>query len=375
MTTPDLLPVARPLLPTADALLPYLRRIDTARWYSNFGPLCERFAYELETHLCVPNGTLILVSNATVGLALALAETARPDGRYCLVPAWTFVATAHAVHEAGYDPFFVDVDPQTWALTPDLARAALARVPGPVAGVMPVAPFGAPFDIAAWDRFAEETGIPVVVDAAAAFDTLRPGRSPAVVSLQATKVLGVGEGGFVVCSDRALALRIRQAANFGFLGRREAEIPGTNGKMSEYHAAVGLAALGAWPETRRRLLGVAGAYAETLSRIPGVTLQPGFGRDWTSMTCIVAFDAPVQAAVAEALAAAGIETRAWWGVGPWAQPAFRERPRTAVTVTERLAERTLGLPFAVDLDRCAVDRVGAALDVALTRHAARAFAR
>jgi dTDP-4-amino-4,6-dideoxygalactose transaminase len=170
------------------------------------------------------------------------------------------------------------------------------------------------------------------------------------------------------------ALRIRQAANFGFLGRREAEIPGTNGKLSEYHAAVGLAALAAWPETRRRLLGVASAYVEILSRIPGVTLQPGFGRDWASMTCIVAFDRPLQAAVAADLAATGIETRAWWGVGPWAQPAFRDGPRTPVPVTEELAERTLGLPFAVDLQRSAVDRVGATLATALARHAARAVA-
>ena len=62
---------------------------------------------------------------------------------------------------------------------------------------MPVVPFGQPIDVAAWDRFAAATGLPVVIDAAAGFDTLVPGRIPTVVSLHATKVLGAGEGAFV----------------------------------------------------------------------------------------------------------------------------------------------------------------------------------
>jgi dTDP-4-amino-4,6-dideoxygalactose transaminase len=366
--------VARPLLPTLDRIAPLLAEIDRNRWYSNFGPLAERFAGALGAHFGTPDGAEpALVANATVGLSLCLSAVARPGARFCLVPAWTFVATAHAVRGAGLEPFFVDVDPHRWALTPTLARAALARAPGPVAAAMPVAPFGAPLDGLAWDAFEAETGVPVVIDAAAAFDTLRPVRAPAVLSLQATKALGVGEGGAVLSTDADLLRRLRQASNFGFYGRREAEIPGTNAKMSEYHAAVGLAALEDWPATRVRLVAVADAYARALADVPGVAIQPGFGTGWVSMTCIAVLDRTPQEIVAAALDRLGIETRSWWGRGPWAQPAFAAAPCLGVGTTERLAARTLGIPFAVDLTLDEVERVGAALEVTLA--ASAAFAR
>ena len=106
---------------------------------------------------------------------------------------------------------------------------------------MPVAPFGAPFNIEEWDEFHRVTGIPVVIDAAAGFDTASAGLSPVMISLHATKAMGIGEGGLILCRDNNLAEQIRAARNFGFLGERVAEIPGMNAKLSEYGAAVGLA--------------------------------------------------------------------------------------------------------------------------------------
>jgi dTDP-4-amino-4,6-dideoxygalactose transaminase len=294
-----------------------------------------------------------------------------------MVPAWTFVATAHAVRNAGAVPWFVDVDPDRWALTPDLARAALRTAPGPVAAVMPVVPFGAPFDLAPWEDFQDETGVPVVVDAAAAFDTLVPRSVPAVVSLHATKVLGTGEGGLVACTDPRLVQRIRQAANFGFYGSRIAELPGTNAKLSEYHAAVGLAALDAWPETRAAWMAVAGHCRRHLAPLAGVTIQPGFGESWIGSTCMVSFASTGQKDVASRLQAAGIETRAWWGDGPSGHPAFRDAPcpviphpafpHPAFPHTAGLAARVLGLPFAVDLGDDDMARVAASLERTLNR--------
>ena len=79
-------------------------------------------------------------------------------------------------------------------MTPEIARVALRRAPAKLGAVMPLAPFGAPIDYAAWDCFAEETGIAVIIDGAAAFDTARPGRAPVALSPHATKVLGRGGG-------------------------------------------------------------------------------------------------------------------------------------------------------------------------------------
>jgi len=360
---PDWLPVGRPLLPLADAVLPYLREMDGNRWYANHGPLVRRLEERLAAHYGLSADCVATVSSGTTGLTAALLAQGATQGGLCVLPSWSFVASAHAAVAAGLVPYLVDVDAVGWALTPEGAQRAIEAAPGPVAAVMPVMPFGAPLDMAAWDRFAERTGLAVVVDGAAGFDALRPGRVPTVVSLHATKALGVGEGGFVASRDGALVRAVEDTANFGFVRQREAERAGLNAKMSEMHAAVGLAALDLWPHTRAAFRAVAEAYAQALDGMPGVMGLRGAG--WVSSTLVATFDAPVADAVAGRLRERGIDTRAWWSKGIHRQAAFLGYPRRPLPVTERLADSTLGLPFHADLTVADVVRVADAVADAL----------
>jgi len=203
-TSPPLIHVLRPRLPSASELLPYLQEIDQARWYSNGGPLVTRLERELSRHFGLPNLGVVTAANCTLGLtAVLLAREVRP-GSLCLMPSWTFAATPHAARAAGLVPFFHDVDQRTWALDPNAVRETLKRQASPIGAVMVVSPFGAPIDLHAWEKFEDDTGVPVVVDAAAGFDTARPSRIPSVVSLHATKILGAGEGGFIITADPRL---------------------------------------------------------------------------------------------------------------------------------------------------------------------------
>lgn len=349
------IPVMRPRLPSARILAPYLERIDSGRIYSNFGPLACTFEDRLSAHYALPADVVSTVANATLGLTLALAaQDARP-GTLCLMPAWTFVASAHAAVMAGLTPYFVDVDVETWALDPEAIAAEIARAPDVVGAVMPVAPFGRPIDIAAWDRFHSRTGLPVVIDAAAGFDALKPGAVPAVVSLHATKILATGEGGFVVSTDAALKQEIRGRSNFGFAGTREATMPAANAKLSEYHAAVGLAALDAWDETRDQWLTVARNYRRAVPASNQIGHQPGNGTDWIATTWVIDFLEADR--VEAALANAGIETRRWWGRGAHLHKATAKFPRTSLPNTDALARSTLGLPFYHDLGSAQVHQI------------------
>ena len=94
------IPVARPRLPSADQIAPYLRRIDASQWYSNNGPLVEEFEQRLVN--CFSGGTtrVATVANATIGLAVALLAHDLPRESFCMVPAWTFAATGHAIELA-----------------------------------------------------------------------------------------------------------------------------------------------------------------------------------------------------------------------------------------------------------------------------------
>jgi len=352
--------VARPRLPSAEAVLPYLQRIDDAGWYSNFGPLIS----ELEGRLAErfpPQTQVLTVSNATQALALALQAMDLPPGGQVILPAWTFVATAHAVIQAGLKPWFVDVDPQTWMLHPE----AVTDHAHEAAAVIPVCAFGDLPDLAAWQAFREATGVPVLIDAAAAFDTLSNARLPAVVSLHATKVVGLGEGGFLATEDPVLAARVRQLTTFGFKGSRESLITATNAKLSEYTAAVGLAALDGWPTDRLRWLRAAQHLRIALIGRPDVAFQEGWGADWVTSVCTVRLPPGSAAGVAQSLARDGVDTRPWWGGGCHASRAFAECRREPLPVTEALAASTLGLPFSIDLDAHEIARVAAALDRAL----------
>jgi dTDP-4-amino-4,6-dideoxygalactose transaminase len=353
----SLLHIMRPKLPSSDRLAPYLKSIDASRTYSNFGPLALSLDDRLSEHYGLTQGTVTTVANATLGLAIALATQHPPPGSLCAIPAWTFVASAHAALMAGLVPYFIDVEPETWAIDANKLVDGLARAPGPVGAVMPVVPFGMPVELPKWEAFRSRTGVAVVIDAAAAFDSLVPGAVPSVVSLHATKVLGIGEGGFVISTDTSLGREVRMRANFGFHGSRQARTAAFNAKLSEYHAAVGHAALDGWERTRVEWGAAIDGYRRALNGSNRVSLQSGFGESWVGSTCVLGFDRPMADRIEQALACHDIETRRWWGAGVHTHPATASFPRASLPVTDTLASSTLAVPLYRDLDEASIGKV------------------
>lgn len=303
-----------------------------------------------------------LVTSATTGITLALKAHGVRPGSHCLMPSWTFTASAAAVMAAHLQPHFVDVRADTWCPDPTEVET-LARSPE-IGAILIIVPFGAPLDLAIWDAIAARTGRPVIIDAAAAFDTLRAdgpmpvGQCTVVVSLHATKVFGVGEGGAVLSRDPALAEHIRALARFGFSGSRSAQHPGINAKISEYTAAVGLAGLDLWPETRRAWQSVTNLYRTHLPSTLG--LPPTFGEGWVSSTLTALWPGNAQT-LAKDLAAQGIGTVSWWGTGCHTQPAYAASPQEALPLTEEYGRCAIGLPFWQGMGAGQVARVCTAL--------------
>jgi len=354
------LPLFRSKLPTLEKLEPYLKEIDGNRHHSNFGPLHQRFTQQLELHVGSGDGSIALTANGSLGLLHALGALGVQAGGLCAMPSWTYPATAAAACSAGLTPWFADVDPGTWALNPDTLRAALSDAPGPVSAVIAVAPFGSTLDVAAWDDFTDATGVPVVIDAANGFDALTVGRSPTMVSLHATKAFGVGEGGFVVSSDGDLIQRVSGLTNHGFTESGTAALRGVNAKLSEYAAAVGLAAFEDWPATREAYGALQRKYLDANAEIPGIDPAPDHAVDRVTSTFNVVLPGDAELAIA-ALGERKIEARKWWGEGCHRQPAYAEFPRTDLPVTEFLAARVVGLPFYLDMTEADVERVAGAL--------------
>jgi dTDP-4-amino-4,6-dideoxygalactose transaminase len=358
-----MIPVLIPSLPETDAIVPYLRRIDQSHIYSNYGPLSRTFTETLCRFISErADGAPVaatITGSGTTAIELALRyRIAGRKGRLCLMPAYTFVATAHAAVNVGLEPFFGDVDPETLALTPAIAARALAAAGGDVAAVVVVSPYGAPIDVAAWEAFEAAHGIPVVFDAAAATLNLnRVGAQPICVSLHATKALGIGEGGAILTTDTDLVAQTTAMTGFGFsASSRVSEVRGGNYRISEYAAAVGLAVFDGLEARIQQLRDASLAYVAGFERI-GVRMQPGFGRDWLTMTITALFEPGTADAVTAGFDADGIQWRRWYGTGCQAHPAFATCRHDGLAGTAAVATSAIGVPFFPAITPAQIDAV------------------
>lgn len=359
--TPMRIPLLVPDLPTADELLPWLQRIDKNRWYTNFGPLVLEFESALTRYLSNrPSGSsqgeicLTTVSSGTAAIELAILALALPESSRVLLPAFTFPATCTAIQRAGLSPVFSDVDEKSWMLTPAIARAALRHIRFDL--VLPVATFGCPQPASEWDEFSRETGIPVLIDAAAGFDNQEiGGRALVVFSFHATKAFGIGEGGLVAARTSELIERVRRLSNFGIGTDGIIRQSGDNAKMSEYHAAVGLAQLMRWAKLRERNRMIWQVYQRCLKPLgEQIGFQQGPEERVHSQMPVLVQSGQVSR-LAAWLTEQGVETRRWYYPPLPKHPAFSGVPcvgpdgKQDLPVTAWLADGTLGLPFHTSL--------------------------
>jgi dTDP-4-amino-4,6-dideoxygalactose transaminase len=345
-----------PDMPTAAEVLPWLQQIETNRWYTNYGPLVQAFEQGLQARLQAANPAVAFALTALAtgyhALELGLRVLALPDGGQVLVPAVTFPACPLAVQHAGLVPVLADIDHTTWQLTPDIARRAAAH--NRLAAIMPVAVYGVPVDVAAWDQFTVETGIPVLIDAAAAFEAQPvPQHCLLAHSFHATKPFGIGEGGALIGAPERIAAA-RQLSNFGTVARI-AHSCGMNAKLSEYHAAVGLAQLARWDVAKARRVAVLALYQAALGS-QGARLQSGLAAAVPGLLMLNC--APLAAPeLMLALAKRGMATHQTYLPPLYRHPAFvaLSRVNGAGFLTElcpeaeTLTQHLLGLPFHLQL--------------------------
>lgn len=356
----NLIPVLRPKLPTTEKILPYLQRIDGARWYSNFGPLVTELETRLGEHFHINPKMITTGANGTLVLMALLNALDVPKGSLCIMPSWTFIATPAAALAAGLVPYFVDVDQHTQMLDPHLLLKEIHNLHEKVGAIIVVAPFGTPLNTKVWDALSEQIGIPVIIDAAAGFDTvgrhevMTIGRSPIMVSLHATKVFGIGEAGVALSTDTDLIWRTKSFTGYGFNQEREALIPGINAKLPEYTAAVGLAALDDYVEIRSGWKENIHRYIDHFEKLG---IQHMLSREWVTSTCNIILPHAANQ-VAARLRKLGIDTRKWWLEGCHLHSAYQQCRKSAhLSHTRWLGESVLGLPLATDISAEHIDYV------------------
>jgi len=248
-----------------------VNQIFDRRWFTNNGLVVQQLEEKLKEYLGVKH--CFTVCNATVGLQL-VCHALELTGQV-IVPGYTFVATPHAAHWEGLDIVFADVDLQTHTICPESISAAITEK---TSAILAVHVWGHPCEVEKIDDIAAKHGLKVIYDSAHAFGCQHKGQMIGnfgqceVFSFHATKFFNTFEGGAITTNDDELAEKIRLMRNFGFAGVDDVVYLGTNAKMPEINAAMGLSVYANLNDilatNQRNYL----SYKKRLSHIPGIRL-------------------------------------------------------------------------------------------------------
>ena len=367
--------VGRPNVGDRAAYLARVNDILDRCWLTNDGPAVQELERRLADYVGVRH--CVAMCNATVALEIAIRALGLTGG--VIVPSYTFIATAHALQWQQITPVFADIHDTTHGLD----AAAVERMITPrTTGIIGVHLWGQPCDVDALTELARRRNLTLMFDAAHAFGCTYKGRmignngSAEVFSFHATKFFNTLEGGAVTTNDDGLAKRMRLMRNFGFTGFDEVAYIGTNGKMNEMSAAMGLVNLDALDgvvETNRRNYT---EYRRALADIAGLRLFEYSGIERSNYQYLVV-EVDERAALTrdelvQVLWAENVIARKYFWPGCHRMEPYRSlypHARLLLPVTERVADKVLLLPTGTAVDPSTVARICDLVRSALARPA------
>jgi len=377
----ETLHVGRPNIGNREGFLERVRDILDRRWLTNNG----RYVRDFEARIAGTAGVkhCIAMCNATV--ALEITVRALGLSGEVIVPSFTFVATAHSLQWQQITPVFCDIDPATHNI--DTRRVEELVTPR-TTGIIGVHVWGRPCDVEGLAEIAARRNLRLLFDAAHAFGCTHRGRmiggfgDAEVFSFHATKFLNTFEGGAVLTDDDDLAARIRLMKNFGFAGFDNVIYIGTNGKMSEVSAAMGLSSLESMEEVLAANRRNYRRYRETLAGVPGISLAAYDESERCNYQYIVLeIDADAlgidRDRLMAVLHAENAIARRYFYPGCHRMEPYRSHfPHAGLLLpqTERLAGRVLLLPTGTGVGADEIDTLGTVIRLAAD-HAAELSAR
>lgn len=355
------IPLIKPDLPTLEDIRGPIEEILANGRITNFGKYVGEFEAETGAYL----GTqTVAVSSGTVGLIFTLGALGLKPGEKVIMPGFTFVATAQAACYAGGVPLFADIDDDLNISVSDLER--LLAEHEDVGAVIAVHMYGLPARAREIERVVAEASkrrgrkIGLIFDGAHAFGSSIDGRKiggfgdAEVFSLSVTKVLVTVEGGLVSTHDAELIRQIRFMRNYGIQSNYNAHFAGVNGKMSEFHAIVGLhnlrridALLAERQERARKFR----QKIESATDFRVASWPEGVVHTFKDFTILVPAEDGIERrdAVMRQLAENGVETRAYFYPPVNEQAYFTKFADRTLPKTASLSRRVITLPFFTTL--------------------------
>ena len=265
--------VTRPFLPPLEEFTEGVKEIWESHWLTNNGPVLRRFEHILSNYFETDN--LCLFNNGTLALQIGL-QGMGISGEVITTP-FTFVATSHALYWNKIRPVFVDIEPDYYTLDPAAVEAAITPW---TTAILAVHVYGFPCKLNALADIARRHKLALIYDAAHAFGVTVGGRpishfgDMSMFSFHATKLFHSIEGGMLTFRDSGLKSTFDYLKNFGFENELEVVMPGTNAKMNEMQALMGILVLRHLDNLIERSRKIDAIYRECVKDIPGIRSAP-----------------------------------------------------------------------------------------------------
>ena len=264
--------VTRPYLPPLEEFKRGLEEVWANQWLTNNGPVLQKFQKALSDYLGVPETNLALFNNGTLALELGYYAMGLSGADVITTP-FTFVATSHALKRIGANPIFADIDPETMCLSP---KAAEKLITSRTKAIVPVHVYGCACDVEGFQRLADKYGVKIIYDAAHAFGVkeLVGAGDMSMYSFHPTKLFHSCEGGLLVFKDAKVQEKLYELRNFAIHSETECVDVGSNAKMNELQALMGLECLKKIDELLEYRQKIYAAYEECFAGCEEVKLIP-----------------------------------------------------------------------------------------------------
>lgn len=318
------------------------------------GPLVQRFEKEVCDYLGVPR--MVSCCNGTLALQMAVKALGK-TGEIITSP-FTFIATISSIMWEHCTPVFVDIDPETLNIDP---KKIEERITCHTVAIMPVHVFGNACEIDEIEAVAQKYGVSVIYDAAHAMGVQYKGRSimeygdMSCTSFHATKMLNTAEGGGVFTLDEELDARLRRIRFFGFENHADIVEDGFNGKMTEVHAAVGIANLRYLDKALADRKAKYARYKEILGQNPVIHFQKITSDCNCSYFPAIFQDEETALRVIEALNAVNVFPRRYFY--PSVNTFSKLVPYVPMPISEDIAARILCLPLHIGMTMAEVEEI------------------
>lgn len=351
----------------------YVLRALRSGWVAPLGPEVDQFEADVCERVGVAHA--VALSSGTAALHLALLALGVGKGDVVITSTFTFAATANAIVYTGAEPYFVDSDPVTGNIDPELVAEALAALTARgerVAAIVPVDLLGKSADYTTLETIAAQYEVPIVADAAESLGASHAGRAAgsfgvaAALSFNGNKIMTTSGGGMLLSNDEALAAKARYLSTQARqpVLHYEHEDIGYNYRLSNVLAALGRAQLSRLDEILDKKRAHRNRYREFFAEVPEVTIFGGENDEGDNfwLTAVeVAGDSHLKPAELMGLMAEReIEARPLWKP-MHLQPIFADARGKITGVSERLFNRGVTLPSGVGLTTEQFGRIEEAL--------------